>query len=97
MGAHLNVCDLIGLHLVLKGVTPICQFYCAMGYIVDEKPCLIVLLRYATCDLLRFCCSKKKNRNWHSNPICIAEVPVRLPTLTLVPVFGVTQYQRFKL
>lgn len=65
MGAHLNVCDLLGLHLLLKGVTPISQFYCAMGYIIDERPCLGVLLRYATCDLLGFCCSKKKNRNWH--------------------------------
>ena len=64
MGAHLNVGDLLGLHLLLKGVTPISQCYCAMGYIINERLCLGVLLKYATCDLLGFCFSKKTNRNW---------------------------------
>lgn len=65
MGARLNVCDLLGLHLLLKGVTPIIQCYSTMGYIIDERLCLGVLLRYATCNSLGFCCSKKTNRNWH--------------------------------
>lgn len=54
MGAHLNVGDLLGLHLLLKGATSISQFYCAMGYIIDERLCLGVLLKYATYDLLVF-------------------------------------------
>ena len=54
MGAHLNVCDLLRLRLLLKGITPISQFYCTVGYIVDERLCLGVLLKYATCGLLGF-------------------------------------------